>query len=466
MRGYGLASLALIVIHPILPEAWGDSDLLLVCVGAVACVVYGRRTVRPGARRPWTLLLWALGVVAFGNLLPLLPTEGGIAASWLLDAAGNLLVLAAALDLIGRGGTGDLGGVVDAAVIALAAGSLLWILLPHRLGLDQSFSAQVDLFIVVFALTGVLGALLRLAHADAASTAPWWLLAAISLAIGGNIVLSISGGDRDLRDVSTMLFMAAFTATGLFGLDPTGPRLAYPQVLTRDRLSAGRLVFLCAAVAVIPVVVGIREMLAGDAAGLLLAVQGTLVAVLVMARVGLLAAQRAAAERALEHQATHDPLTHLPNRRQFVERLRDHLALGTACVLLFCDLDDFKSINDRFGHETGDELLVEVAHRLRACAGPPHVVSRFGGDEFVVLLIESTPDEIESIRACINTELRRPFERAYGSVVGVSVGVAQADGERDPEQLIKNADRAMYRVKHSRTGPPSPVARPSRSPAG
>jgi diguanylate cyclase (GGDEF)-like protein len=198
---------------------------------------------------------------------------------------------------------------------------------------------------------------------------------------------------------------------------------------------------------VLPVVIGIREVLGGSVDGLLLAVQGALVAALVMIRIGLLSAQRDQAEETLAHQATHDALTHLPNRRQFVDRLTDELASGRRCLLLFCDLDNFKIINDRFGHDTGDRVLVEVAQRLLAATRPQDVVSRFGGDEFVILMVDATPADGEAVASRIGELLARPLAQARGLAVGASIGLAFTTERTDPEDLIRSADRAMYQVK-------------------
>jgi diguanylate cyclase (GGDEF)-like protein len=467
VRGYALASLALIGIYPLLPDAWRDLYLLATSLAAAICVLYGRRALPRDARRPWTMLVWALGFVAAGDVVRLLPTQPAMAVGWLLDATGNLLVLAAALTMVVRRGASDLGGVIDAAVIAVAVGSLLWVLLPHRIGEDESFPAQVNLFVVVFTLTGVLGALVRLAYAGQdRPRALWWLLSAITLAIGGNVALAVGDGDRALRVGATMMFLGAFTAIGLFGLDPTGPRLTRPQDGSSERLSAARLAFLFIAIAITPIVLGVHELITGDSSGTMLAVQGTLVAVLVMARIGALSAQRNRAEQALQHRATHDPLTHLLNRRQFVARLHDELDRGTSCVVLFCDLDNFKIVNDRFGHDAGDALLIDVASRIRECVPPPHAASRFGGDEFVVLLVGLTDAQAQATQACIATALRQPFEQAPEADVDVSIGCAQADGERDPEQLISSADRAMYRVKTTRRSDRDAAADRDRRPNG
>ena len=214
-----------------------------------------------------------------------------------------------------------------------------------------------------------------------------------------------------------------------------------------ERLTLGRLGFLGAAVAVLPVVIGVRQVMGGGIDGLLLAIQGALVAALVMIRIGLLSAQRDQAEEALAHQATHDALTHLPNRRQFVSQLTEDLARGRRCLLLFCDLDDFKVINDRFGHNTGDQVLVEVAARLLAATRPPDIVSRFGGDEFVVLMVDATPADGEAVAGRIGELLARPLAQAGGLAVGASIGLSYTDEPGDPEDLIRSADRAMYQVK-------------------
>jgi diguanylate cyclase (GGDEF)-like protein len=339
------------------------------------------------------------------------------------------------------------------------------VLLPHRLGLDRSMAAEVDLFVSVFALTGVLGALLRLSRVVTdPGLALWWLVAALGSGIGANVTLAYAGSDGALRILADMFFVTGFAALGLFGLDPAAPRLARsggaPEgagASAADRLSIGRLIFLGLAVAVTPVVIGLREVGGGNVGGLLLAVQGALVAALVMTRIGLLARQRAAAEQALNYQATHDPLTRLPNRREFVARLRKTLAQGNQSLLLFCDLDDFKSINDQFGHDVGDQFLIEVADRLRTCISRPHVVSRFGGDEFVILLVNATPADGRAAQSCIVSALSRPSAQS-GAPMQVSVGISAASDSRDPEDLIRMADRAMYRVKagHSRSTPEAP----------
>src|SRR5829696_274328 len=159
----------------------------------------------------------------------------------------------------------------------------------------------------------------------------------------------------------------------------------------------------------------------------------------------------------LRHQALHDPLTGLPNRTLFLDRVRH--AVDTAGrtrvwpAVLYLDLDGFKPVNDTFGHEAGDVLLRTVADRLRGCLRPADTAARLGGDEFVVLL--NGPIDrfgvarvIERIRA----QLEVPVLLGEGVVttVGASIGVAIGDLDTiDADTLVRNADIAMYTAKRS-----------------
>jgi diguanylate cyclase (GGDEF)-like protein/PAS domain S-box-containing protein len=169
--------------------------------------------------------------------------------------------------------------------------------------------------------------------------------------------------------------------------------------------------------------------------------------------------ERKRLEERLEHQALHDPLTDLPNRRLFVDRLGQALRRarrrGRGVAVLFMDLNNFKNINDSFGHETGDDLLVAAAERFKGCLRPEDTLARFGGDEFVVLLEDAEgPDEPVRVAERIARELGGPFVLGGNELyVGASIGVAMG-GERteDPGVLLKDADMAMYRAKEEGSG--------------
>ena len=128
--------------------------------------------------------------------------------------------------------------------------------------------------------------------------------------------------------------------------------------------------FLGLAVAIVPVVVGGQQIIGGNGDGLVLVVSSATITTLVMLRIGQLSAQRDRAEQALRHDAAHDALTGLPNRKEFLTQLGDSLERSGRSAILFCDLDRFKAVNDGFGHDHGDEVLIEVAQRLENAYEP------------------------------------------------------------------------------------------------
>jgi diguanylate cyclase (GGDEF)-like protein/PAS domain S-box-containing protein len=170
------------------------------------------------------------------------------------------------------------------------------------------------------------------------------------------------------------------------------------------------------------------------------------------------------ARRELHHIAFHDSLTSLPNRAAFQESLDEAIGNGPertcAVAVLFIDLDNFKLINDSFGHAAGDELLCAVAGRLQGATRAADIVARQGGDEFLVLLADIEPPDIppdpdyarsaaEIVAKKIRRTLRAPFVVSGVEIfVNASIGVSiYPDDAPDTETLLKHADAAMYRAK-------------------
>lgn len=164
--------------------------------------------------------------------------------------------------------------------------------------------------------------------------------------------------------------------------------------------------------------------------------------------------ERKALEEQLIHQAFHDPLTNLPNRALFMNRLEHALARAARhhqqIAVLFLDLDRFKVINDSLGHQTGDQLLVAVARRLQASLRPADTVARLGGDEFTVLL-EDIADEQAAVEIAerIAEHLALPFTPDGNEVFAdASIGIALSTPATDgPNDLVRCADVAMYEAK-------------------
>ena len=164
--------------------------------------------------------------------------------------------------------------------------------------------------------------------------------------------------------------------------------------------------------------------------------------------------ERKALEKKLQYQAFHDPLTDLPNRALFMDRLGHALARAgqqaSEVAVLFTDLDNFKVINDSLGHKAGDQLLVAVAERLKACLRPVDTVARLGGDEFT-LLLEGVTGVSDAARVAerIAQELRAPFALEAQEVFATtSTGIAvSSSAQGQPTDLLRHADLAMYRAK-------------------
>ena len=172
------------------------------------------------------------------------------------------------------------------------------------------------------------------------------------------------------------------------------------------------------------------------------------------ARTSLLASSLAEANRELAQLALHDPLTRLPNRVLLEDRLDQAINKarreGSFFALMFMDLDGFKTVNDAYGHDVGDRLLVAVTERLLQPLKGQYTLARIGGDEFVLLAEVNAPDEAATLADALVRAIDQPFTLdRYDLVVTLSVGIAlyPHDGKNERE-LMFNADAAMYHTKH------------------
>ena len=176
--------------------------------------------------------------------------------------------------------------------------------------------------------------------------------------------------------------------------------------------------------------------------------------------------ERVRLQAQLQHNASHDPLTDLPNRALFTERLGKALGGRRAgdgrAAVLYVDLDGFKAVNDTAGHQAGDDLLTQAARRLQETLRSGDTAARLGGDEFAVLISgpaggsrhdEVREQQIREIADRLRTALSRPYRVEGGEVrVGASIGIALARSGDTPSELMRNADLAMYRAKQAGKG--------------
>jgi diguanylate cyclase (GGDEF)-like protein len=161
-------------------------------------------------------------------------------------------------------------------------------------------------------------------------------------------------------------------------------------------------------------------------------------------------------ESRMHYLAHHDALTSLPNRMAFQQNLAQSVALADrqqgSLALLFIDLDGFKKVNDSLGHAMGDQLLVQVAARLRGCVRASDMVGRLGGDEFVLLLTDDpNAEQAEHIAAKIIGAVSKPYDISNARpVLGASIGIALYPVHaKAADQLLIVADTAMYAAKRA-----------------
>ncbi|GIF27403.1 GGDEF domain-containing protein [Actinoplanes utahensis] len=444
-----------------MPVVSADGRHLLFVVVAIinlAAVTTLLRRVPRAERLPFAHLAlgtaWMLvnAVLAYGD-------GWFIIAGDVVLAVSNVHLLAAAVTLVLRRGRDDVGGLIDAAVIAIVVAALTWTLLlqPHLSRAGVSLPLQVNLLASILLLSGVLGTLVRLLRSARSGPVPLLLFTgAVAVNLIGYVAVIIRTGSVTAQTTAMLdvVFMVASCLLSAAALHPGAPLLARPGPVPRDHVFGVRAVVLTVAVTVVPTVSGVREILGiqGDAA--LLTVGNLLIVALVAFRVARLGRQRETAEHRLRHQATHDLLTGLPNRTELWNRLdaaltREQRTGEPSVVLLFCDLNGFKQVNDRLGHLAGDQLLTEVAARLRT---PEALVARYGGDEFVLLAQDPAQTAAAArLTAHVRAALSRPITVLGEQVtVGASIGSVLSDTRRDADDLIRLADQAMYDDKSLR----------------
>jgi diguanylate cyclase (GGDEF)-like protein len=262
----------------------------------------------------------------------------------------------------------------------------------------------------------------------------------------------VSGGAID------GVYLGSYLLFGSSVLHPSMRRLTDPHPVVVTWLGPIRLASLAVAMITGPILVTLGP--TGDSSLVVVAVGTATLSLLVLIRlaglVGLLerdVAARRVLEARLTYQAYHDPLTELANRRRFVEATTAALSSRNApgsLAVLFLDLDDFKTVNDGFGHAAGDELLATVADRIRSSVRETDVAARLGGDEFGVLLT-GVPDPAYAVEAAerLLATFEAPVEVAgQSATAGASIGIALDTADTVAvDDLLGHADIAMYRAK-------------------
>ena len=396
-------------------------------------------------------------VVVMGAGIAILAVAGGgigvpsrsLAAAAVLLAAYGLL-LWGAVGLFSarvRGRQADL--LLEAAVSALATGVALWAVASHPGANPRALVALVMVPALDAGLCTIF-AQMALLPGERVASARYLLLAAGYL-LGAHATTSLLGASRSawMATPLMLLVVVAFAFVGIAALDKSSEVLEERLLHDPPELSIAHVVIVMLTMLAGPATVAmqaIKRVPVSAPTGVAVA----LVSVLLAVYMGNLLFERADSE----HRSNHDELTNLPNRTLLVDRLSraiDHAQrAGTEVSVMFVDLDEFKAVNDTYGHAAGDILLGLVAARLRGCLREEDTVARLGGDEFVLLLphvdgLDGTVTVAQRVRKCF----RDPFpvdehRLSITASIGVSLYPHDADNAAD---LVSAADEAMYRVK-------------------
>ncbi|GIF14041.1 putative bifunctional diguanylate cyclase/phosphodiesterase [Actinoplanes teichomyceticus] len=436
-------------------NAVGVSAVLMACAGVLRN--------RPEHRGPWLMLVAGMALLVAGDVtydvtelrLGEYPYPHWADALYL--CAYPLLLIPGMVRLSRGNGDRDRGGLIDAAVISTGVGLIYYVFVVGP-ALTTAGTPLPERFVTIgYPLCDVMltAAVARMLTRPENRTPSLRLLGlgSIIMLAGDLVYTTMSATAEYSGGIIDSAFLLAYVCWAAAALHPSMRRRPRTGI-DPHRVGSRRLAVLAACSLLAPgllVLQGVQDprniAWAGIGAGAV-----TLFLLVIARSWGFVKQVQRQAGR-LEDLAMHDELTGLSNRRGFERRLTGALATGSPYVLLL-DLNGFKSVNDRFGHAVGDELLVVIAHRLAAALPAEAVVSRMGGDEFAVLLPAHAADRPGGARRCegvaerLDTATRLPV-RAGGQdlLVGASIGIADGAGLTDPVEVLRRADVAMYAAK-------------------
>ncbi|MGN9907255.1 putative bifunctional diguanylate cyclase/phosphodiesterase [Phytohabitans sp. LJ34] len=453
-----------------------------IALGTIVALFAGPRWHRAAPRYPWQLL-GAAGIAFLAGALirPWAAEREGweALAGDAFTVPGYLLMFLSLGGLLLARGSVQRHAVIDGLIVCVGAGlaSALLLAAPAatidgRPQLVSVLAGLYPLFDVVFLLL-----LVNLAFTTKDLRPAYvLLLCGLFMLLAGDLAYAIVGASGDLTGSSLLdlPFVVTFTLIGSAALHPSIADLTRAAAMPVQTWSVRRLLVIVPAMLVPFALMPLIEH--GTAEHIALAAGGTAMVTLLVARAATAVRDYAAAKLKSEHQATHDPLTGLPNRlmlAQEISRLLGTtppattaagatLAVGEPAVwVLFLDLDGFKLVNDSWGHEAGDQLLVEVASRLRDTVPQPDMVARVGGDEFVVARMGNRQETVALVER-IMERLSAPVQVSSAEVVITpSIGVVGSAAGMAPvpavaavtaEALLRDADTAMYRAKSDGRG--------------
>jgi diguanylate cyclase (GGDEF)-like protein len=448
-----------------------------VALGAVVALLAGPRWHGVERLRPWRLLSGASVFFLLGALARPFASDGALTyLSDFFTLPGYALMIAGLVGLIrGRGGV-ERHALIDGLIIwvGTAIPTLLYLSLPAASITGRSTGISVTAGIYPLIDTVLVLLLVNLAFTTAVRKPSYLLLVGtMLLLLLGDLDYAIAGVSGQ-REATTPLmdlpFLLGFVLIGAAALHPSVVDLSRAAPLPVQAWSWQRLALLGPAVAAPFVLTAVTaDRTVTDR--LVLGIGGAIIVTLLLVRAISAVQSYANAQRRYRHQATHDQLTGLPNRTMLADYVDGILAgpvqRGRLVWVYFLDLDGFKLVNDSWGHAVGDQLIAEVARRLRQAVPPSAMVARVGGDEFVIAYVSGRSDAVRLAERVLDSFSEPVRMRGTEIVISTSVGMAAAlpqAGRNDragegvdlasgnAESLMRDADTAMYQAKSEGPG--------------
>jgi diguanylate cyclase (GGDEF)-like protein len=378
------------------------------------------------------------------------------------------LPLLLAIALLVRGGRPRASDLVDASIVGLAAGLVVWFAaIAPSAGAHQSslLAASVTVIYPTMDYLLLVGLVQLVFVGGLRNVSLRWVMLAFATVLVTDIIYARMRVDSSFTATSyvNIGYFAFYLLLGAAALSRSVAPAAEPHNTQYGRLTLPRLALLTAALLSTPATIGFGAATDGSEVRVLALICG-LIALLVLLRLSLLFVERdqvdvarRTAQQALRQMAYQDGLTQLANRRSLYEAIGDAIEPQptNAFALLFIDLDGFKQVNDHYGHLAGDAVLTDVAARLRRCVRGDDLVARHGGDEFVVLLRDlpftGAHELAQQTHQRIDHALADPINTPLGTLaISASIGIAihPHDGNT-PDHLIRQADVRMYTHKRA-----------------
>ncbi len=446
----------------------GQAFASLAVFGAV--VVY-----RPPNAGAWTIMGIGLGLVAAGTAISLgVPAfDGALPYPSIADVfyiSGYLVIIVAVVRLLASAiSSRPIDATIDALIVTVAIGLVSWAMIIDPI-VDAGGTPGVALLVsLAYPLLDVLilGLVVGLLFTAGQKLPALWLIV-IAMVFNtvsdlGLAAMNASGGYRPgtIIDLGWWIAVAGWAAAAAH---PSMSRFIIPAATDPGVASRRRMLFLGIAALVPAGVIAYQQFVGTAPIDIDIDVGGTIaITALVMYRLSRMVSElrrtllaRSVVEQTLAFRTLHDPLTGLGNRVKFAQQLDGLLAAGWRSIaVLFCDLDDFKNVNDTLGHPIGDALLVAVGARIDNVMRPDDLAARLGGDEFAILLRGVRREETAIVVADrIRATLAEPISiNGHTLLVGASIGIAlMSTDTRDALELMRNADIAMYLAKSGGKG--------------